>query len=147
MKLDVLIVGAGFSGAVVAETFGAVKAWTAFAIASNEIASRHRLGFDETVKALFQPDRQRHERQVQGNKRSWPRPICSALLSEWGSSPDPALGIDPRGASFAYPQSLTTFRGCRVSQSQTAITPGWLRDGDPACRYPAHTSRPPSHWR
>ena len=32
--------------------FGAVKAWTAFAIASNEIASRHRINFDETVMAL-----------------------------------------------------------------------------------------------
>jgi L-serine dehydratase len=34
--------------------FGAVKAWTAFAIASNEIASRHRISFDETVLALAQ---------------------------------------------------------------------------------------------
>jgi L-serine dehydratase len=34
--------------------FGAVKAWTAYAIASNEIASRHRVGFDETVLALAQ---------------------------------------------------------------------------------------------
>ena len=34
--------------------FGAVKAWTAFAIASNEIASRHRVNFDETVIALAQ---------------------------------------------------------------------------------------------
>ncbi len=34
--------------------FGAVKAWTAFAIASNEIASRHRVSFDETVLALAQ---------------------------------------------------------------------------------------------
>ena len=34
--------------------FGAVKAWTAFAIASNEIASRHRISFDETVVALGQ---------------------------------------------------------------------------------------------
>jgi len=34
--------------------FGAVKAWTAYAIASNEIASRHRVGFDETVIALAQ---------------------------------------------------------------------------------------------
>jgi L-serine dehydratase len=34
--------------------FGAVKAWTAFAIASNEIASRHRISFDETVMALAQ---------------------------------------------------------------------------------------------
>jgi L-serine dehydratase len=34
--------------------FGAVKAWTAYAIATNEIASRHRVDFDETVIALAQ---------------------------------------------------------------------------------------------
>jgi L-serine dehydratase len=34
--------------------FGAVKAWTAYAIASNEIASRHRVDFDATVLALAQ---------------------------------------------------------------------------------------------
>jgi L-serine dehydratase len=34
--------------------FGAVKAWTAYAIASNEIASRHRIDFDATVTALAQ---------------------------------------------------------------------------------------------
>src|SRR5215207_6713331 len=34
--------------------FGAVKAWTAYAIASNEIANRHRIGLDETVQALAQ---------------------------------------------------------------------------------------------
>jgi L-serine dehydratase len=34
--------------------FGAVKAWTAYQIASNEIASRHRVNFDETVIALAQ---------------------------------------------------------------------------------------------
>jgi len=34
--------------------FGAVKAWTAFTIASNEIASRHRIDFDATVMALAQ---------------------------------------------------------------------------------------------
>ena len=34
--------------------FGAVKAWTAYAIASNEVASRHRVDFDSTVAALAQ---------------------------------------------------------------------------------------------
>ncbi|HEX3086395.1 MAG TPA: L-serine ammonia-lyase [Pyrinomonadaceae bacterium] len=34
--------------------FGAVKAWTAYAIASNEIANNHRVGLDETVQALAQ---------------------------------------------------------------------------------------------
>jgi L-serine dehydratase len=37
--------------------FGAVKAWTAFLIASNEIASRHRVNFDETVIALAETAR------------------------------------------------------------------------------------------
>ena len=37
--------------------FGAVKAWTAFAIASNEIASRHRIDFDATVTAMAQTGR------------------------------------------------------------------------------------------
>jgi L-serine dehydratase len=32
--------------------FGAVKAWTAFLIATNEIASRHRVDLDTTVKTL-----------------------------------------------------------------------------------------------
>ena len=34
--------------------FGAVKAWTAYLIATNEIASRHRVDFDATVQALAQ---------------------------------------------------------------------------------------------
>src|SRR6187455_1088171 len=34
--------------------FGAVKSWVAFMIATNEIASRHRVDFDETVIALAQ---------------------------------------------------------------------------------------------
>jgi L-serine dehydratase len=34
--------------------FGAVKAWTAYAIASNEIERRHRVSFDATVLALAQ---------------------------------------------------------------------------------------------
>jgi L-serine dehydratase len=37
--------------------FGAVKAWTAYAIASNEIERRHRISFDETVTALAQTAR------------------------------------------------------------------------------------------
>ena len=32
--------------------FGAIKAWTAYAIASNEIASSHRVSLDETIMAL-----------------------------------------------------------------------------------------------
>src|SRR3974377_1452233 len=32
--------------------FGAVKAWTAYMIAKNEIASRHRVDLDTTIKTL-----------------------------------------------------------------------------------------------
>ena len=34
--------------------FGAVKAWTGWAIASNEIANNHRIGLDETIAAMAQ---------------------------------------------------------------------------------------------
>jgi L-serine dehydratase len=34
--------------------FGAVKAWTGWAIANNEIANNHRVGLDETIAALAQ---------------------------------------------------------------------------------------------
>ena len=34
--------------------FGAVKAWTGWAIASNEIANNHRVGLDETITAMAQ---------------------------------------------------------------------------------------------
>ena len=34
--------------------FGAVKAWTAYAIATNEIASRHRVDLDATIAAMAQ---------------------------------------------------------------------------------------------
>jgi L-serine dehydratase len=38
--------------------FGAVKAWTAFAIATNEIASRHRVDLDATITAMAQTARE-----------------------------------------------------------------------------------------
>ena len=37
--------------------FGAVKAWTAWAIASNEIESRHRVDLDATIAAMAQTAR------------------------------------------------------------------------------------------
>ena len=37
--------------------FGAVKAWTAYVIASNEIASRHRIDLDATIQALAETAR------------------------------------------------------------------------------------------
>jgi L-serine dehydratase len=40
--------------------FGAVKAWTAFMIATNEIASRHRVDLDTTIKTLADTGRDMH---------------------------------------------------------------------------------------
>ena len=60
--------------------FGAVKAWTAFMIATNEIASRHRVDLDTTIKTLADTG-QGHELQVQGNERGRPGPEPGPLLS------------------------------------------------------------------
>ena len=38
--------------------FGAVKAWIAYMIATNEIASRHRVDLDTTIKTLADTGRE-----------------------------------------------------------------------------------------
>ena len=48
--------------------FGAVKAWIAFMIATNEIASRHRVDLDTTIKTLADTGRDMNA-EVQGNER------------------------------------------------------------------------------
>ena len=50
------ILSAGFCQVPCIErcAFGAVKAWTAWAIASNEIESRHRVDLDATITAMTQ---------------------------------------------------------------------------------------------
>src|SRR4029077_4866393 len=47
------------------------------------------------------PNRERDEQQVQGNKRGWSRPLRRALLIEWDSSLELALGTVRRGAAIA----------------------------------------------
>jgi L-serine dehydratase len=42
--------------------FGAIKAWTAYMIASNEVASSHRVTLDETITALAQTAREMNGR-------------------------------------------------------------------------------------
>ena len=70
--------------------FGAVKGWTAYAIASNEIASSHRVSLDETHHR-HGANRQGHEQQVQGNQRSRACSFGHALLtSRRGSRAMPA---------------------------------------------------------
>ena len=59
--------------------FGAVKAWTAFMIATNEIASRHRVDLDTTIKTLAETG-QGHEHEVQGNERGGARSEPCPLL-------------------------------------------------------------------
>ena len=42
---------------ILAIAFGAVKAWIAFMIATNEIASRHRVDLDTTIATMAQTGR------------------------------------------------------------------------------------------
>ena len=58
--------------------FGAVKAWTAYAIASNEIASRHRVNFDETVIALAQTAKEMNSSTRKQARLASPCPSRSA---------------------------------------------------------------------
>ncbi len=60
--------------------FGAVKAWVAFMIATNEIASRHRVDLDTTIKTLADTG-PGYERKIQGNQRRRPRRKPGSLLN------------------------------------------------------------------
>ena len=81
--------------------FGAVKAWTAYAIASNEIETRHRVGFDE-MRPGAGPDREGDEQQVQGNQRSRTGPFSGALLIESRFLCEPQCSLCLCGGCFRH---------------------------------------------
>jgi L-serine deaminase len=59
--------------------FGAVKAWTAYMIATNEIASRHRVDLDTTIKTLAQNGEGHERRSTRKRARAaWPPTSHSA---------------------------------------------------------------------
>ena len=110
--------------------FGAVKAWTAYAIASNEIASRHRVDFDATVMALA-ANREGHEQQVQGDQRSWSRPLRRALLDRMGLLV--RTRCQPHGSprlplAIASRVGWLTCRYCLALASASAFASRLLRD-------------------
>ena len=53
--------------------FGAVKAWTAFMIATNEIASRHRVDLDTTIKTLAETGRDMNASTRKRARQDWRR--------------------------------------------------------------------------
>ena len=60
--------------------FGAVKSWTGYLIAKNEIPANRRVDFDSTVAGAG-AHRQGDELQVQGDVRRRPRRLPDALLT------------------------------------------------------------------
>ena len=64
---------------------GAVKAWTAYMIATNEIALRHRVDLDTTIKTLADTGREDMSTKYKGDERagSWPRTWCFAEANEF----------------------------------------------------------------
>ena len=68
--------------------FGAVKAWTAYAIASNEIASRHRVNFDATVAALAETAKDMNSKYKETSEAGLAA-LRHALLIEGAPHPQP----------------------------------------------------------
>src|SRR6516164_11526560 len=56
--------------------FGAVKAWTAYMIATNEIASRHRVDLDTTIETLAETGRDMSTKYKRPAKQDWRRTLC-----------------------------------------------------------------------
>ena len=53
--------------------FGAVKAWTASMIATNEIASRHRVDLDTTIQTLADTGRDMNPSTRKRARQGWPQ--------------------------------------------------------------------------
>ena len=85
--------------------FGAVKAWIAFMIATNEIASRHRVDLDTTIKTLAETGRDMSS-EVQGNQRS-----------RVGREPRPLLKRDRAGTA-----RLCAIHGCSNPKASDRAT-------------------------
>ena len=67
--------------------FGAVKAWTAFLIATNEIASRHRVDLDTTIKTLADTGRDANSKYKETSEAG----LAQNLV--------PSAGVRPSGGS------------------------------------------------
>ena len=63
--------------------FGAVKAWTAYMIATNEIASRHRVDLDTTITTLAVTGKDMSTNTRRRAKPGWPRTLCFAEANEF----------------------------------------------------------------
>src|SRR5689334_12595137 len=63
--------------------FGAVKAWTAFLIATNEIESRHRVDLDTTIKAFADTGRDMSAKYKETSEADWRRTWSSAEDRHW----------------------------------------------------------------
>ena len=108
--------------------FGAVKAWTAAMIATNEIASRHRVDLDTTIKTLADTARDMNC-EVQGDERSRVGAELGPLLSssagrvaaECDEPDDPAWFSGRRLPCQMKPLLLRTSEAVPRSKSQTIV--------------------------
>ena len=122
--------------------FGAVKAWTAYAIASNEIASRHRVNFDETVMALAQTAKEMNSKYKETSEAGLALSV-SALLIEWAPRSNPASGQFDEEPPL-LPGDGSPGHGPRpwLGECHTpsnSLLSEWPREGHFTCRYPAHS--------
>ena len=84
--------------------FGAVKAWTGFMIASNEIPAHRRVDFDTTVNAMALTAKEMNSKYKETSRRR-PGGLRDALLGGWGALRRPARS-DPFAQVFIRCSSL-----------------------------------------
>jgi hypothetical protein len=63
--------------------YGAVKAWTGFAIASNEIPTNRRVDFDATVAAMALTAKEMNSKYKETSEGGLAVPSCSARARRW----------------------------------------------------------------
>ena len=82
--------------------FGAVKAWTGYLIARNEIPANRRVDIDAVITALAQTAKDmnsKYKETSEGGPRPVPRPLLTGAVSAAGS----AAGSDDAMASSPPP--------------------------------------------
>ena len=94
--------------------FGAVKAWVAFMIATNEIASRHRVDLDTTIKTLADTGRDMNAKYKETSEAGLARTWSFAELREAAEQRERLRRSRPKAVHRVSPRVNRTWRCAAV---------------------------------